>query len=101
MNLKPGLRLSSQVCDGEIVVIKGSGEHALACGGAPTVPVGDPAAHQGGAAGDLSGGTLLGKRYTDDEGTVEILCTKPGVGTLTFDGQVLTLKETKPLPASD
>ena len=33
--------------------------------------------------------------------TVEILCTKPGEGTLTYDGQVLTLKETKPLPASD
>jgi hypothetical protein len=101
VNLKPGLRLSSQVCDGEIVVIKGSGEHALECGGEPTVPVGDPAGHQGGAADDLSDGTLLGKRYTDDEGTVEILCTKPGVGTLTFDGQVLTLKESKPLPASD
>ncbi|HEY5096871.1 MAG TPA: hypothetical protein VII46_02445 [Acidimicrobiales bacterium] len=101
MNLKPGLRLSSQVCDGEIVVIKGSGEHALECGGAPTVPVGDSAAHRGAPADDLSDGTLLGKRYTNDEETVEILCTKPGVGTLTFDGQVLTLKETKPLPASD
>jgi len=101
VNLKPGLRLSSQVCDAEIVVIKGSGEHALECGGAPTVPVGDAGAHQGGAADDLSDGTLLGKRYTDEEGTVEILCTKHGLGTLTFDGQVLTLKETKPLPASD
>jgi hypothetical protein len=82
-------------------VIKGSGDHALECGGAAAVPVGDPAAHQGAPADDLSDGTLLGKRYTDAEGTVEILCTKPGVGTLTFDGQVLTLKETKPLPASD
>ena len=49
----------------------------------------------------MAGGTLLGKRYTDDDGTVEILCTKPGAGTLTFDGQALTLKESKPLPASD
>jgi hypothetical protein len=32
---------------------------------------------------------------------VEILCTKPGTGTLTFDGQALSLKETKALPASD
>jgi len=101
VNLKPGLRLSSRVCGAEIVVIKGSGEHALECGGAPTVPVGDPSAHQGGVEVDLSGGTLLGKRYTDDDGAVEILCTKPGEGTLTYDGQVLTLKETKPLPASD
>ena len=101
MNLKPGARLSSQVCETEFVVIKGSGDHELACGGAPAVPVGDPAAHQGGISGELSDGTLLGKRYTDDDGAVEILCTKPGAGTLTFDGQVLTLKESKPLPASD
>ncbi len=101
MNLKPGVRLSSQACETEFVVIKGSGDHALECGGAPAVPVGDAAAHQGGITEDLSGGTLLGKRYTDEDGTVEILCTKPGAGTLTFDGQVLTLKESKPLPASD
>lgn len=101
MNLKPGVRLSSQACETEFVVIKGTGDHALECGGAPAVPVGDPAAHQGGISEDLSGGTLLGKRYTDEDGTVEILCTKPGAGTLTFDGQVLTLKESKPLPASD
>lgn len=101
MNLKPGVRLSSQACETEFVVIKGTGDHSLECGGAPAVPVGDPAAHVGGISDDLSGGTLLGKRYTDEDGTVEILCTKPGAGTLTFDGQVLTLKESKPLPASD
>jgi hypothetical protein len=101
VNLKPGLRLSSQVCDAEVVVIKGSGDHELACGGAPLVPVGDPAAHRGQVAEELAGGTLLGKRYTDPDGTVEILCTKPGTGTLTFDGQALSLKETKALPASD
>jgi hypothetical protein len=101
VNLKPGARLSSQVCETEFVVIKGAGDHELACGGAPAVPVGDPAAHQGGIGGELAGGTLLGKRYTDDDGSVEILCTKPGAGTLTYDGQVLTLKESKPLPASD
>ncbi len=101
MNLKPGLRLSSQACETEFVVIKGTGEHELECGGAAAVPVGDPAAHHGGIAEELAGGTLLGKRYTDDDGTVEILCTKPGAGTLSFDGQVLTLKESKPLPASD
>jgi hypothetical protein len=99
--LKPGLRLSSRVCETEFVVIKGTGDHALECGGAPAVPVGDPASHQGGISDDLSGGTLLGKRYTDADGAVEVLCTKPGTGTLTFDGQVLTLKESKPLPASD
>jgi hypothetical protein len=101
VNLKPGLRLSSRVCDAEVVVIKGAGDHELACGGAPMVPVGDPDAHQGQVDDQLAGGTLLGKRYTDADGTVEILGTKPGTGTLTFDGQALALKETKALPASD
>ncbi len=101
MNLKPGLRLSSQVCDTEFVVIKGSGDHVLECGGAAAVPVGDPAGHQGGISEELSGGTLLGKRYVDQDDSVEVLCTKPGAGTLTFDGQTLSLKESKPLPASD
>jgi hypothetical protein len=32
---------------------------------------------------------------------VEILCTKPGAGTLTLDGQALSVKATKALPSSD
>ncbi len=71
------------------------------CGGAAAVPVGDPASHQGGISEELSGGTLLGKRYVDPDDSVEILCTKPGAGTLTYDGLALALKESKPLPASD
>lgn len=100
MELKPGLRLASQVSDSEFVVIKGSGEHDLSCGGAPPVPVGDPLAHQG-ASTDPQGGILMGKRYTDGGATVEILCTKPGPGVLTLDGEALVLKESKPLPSSD
>jgi hypothetical protein len=50
MNLKPGLRLSSRVCETELVVIKGIGDHELECGGAPVLPVDDPSAHQGGLA---------------------------------------------------
>ena len=99
MELKPGLRLASQVSDTEFVVIKGSGDHDLTCGGAPAVPVGDPLAHQG--SGDAEGTSLMGKRYTDDDATVEILCTKPGAGALTLDGTDLVLKESKPLPSSD
>ena len=100
MELKPGLRLASQVSDTEFVVIKGSGEHDLSCGGAPAVPVGDSQAHAGGS-GAPDGGTLMGKRYTDAGATVEILCTKPGAGALSLDGETLGLKESKPLPSSD
>ena len=101
MDLKPGLRLSSQACDTEFVVIKGGGDHAIECGGAPAVPVGDPAAHQGGLNEDLAGGTLLGKRYVDAAGSVEVLCTKPGDGALALDGEPLEVKSAKPLPSSD
>jgi len=50
---------------------------------------------------NLSNGTMLGKRYVDDASGIEVLCTKAGVGTITFDGRTLLLKEAKPLPSSD
>jgi hypothetical protein len=34
-------------------------------------------------------------------GDLELLCTKPGKGSLADGGQPLALKEAKPLPASD
>ncbi len=43
----------------------------------------------------------MGKRYVDEAGTIELLCVKPGKGTLALDGAALVLKEAKPLPASD
>ena len=48
MNLKPGLRLKSQVSETEIVVIKGTGDHELACGGVAVVALDEPAAEGGG-----------------------------------------------------
>ena len=48
-----------------------------------------------------SEGSQLGKRYVDDDDALEILCTKPGDGSLGVGGTLLGLKEAKPLPASD
>ena len=45
-------------------------------------------------------GTLMGKRYVDDSGA-EVLVTKAGKGTLSIGSTHLSLKEAKPLPASD
>jgi hypothetical protein len=47
------------------------------------------------------GGSAIGKRYTDAAGTLELLCTKADRGVPAVDGEVLGLKEAKPLPASD
>lgn len=95
--MKPGMRLKSAVCATEVVVIR-SCSGTLSCGGVPMAEsVGDAAELNP----EFAGGTLMGKRYVDSAGTVELLCVKPGQGTLALDGAVLLLKDAKPLPASD
>ena len=99
--LKPGSRWTSSVCDTEVIVVKGPPDEVeLTCGGVTMVAAGEePAA--GALEDSASEGTLLGKRYVDDGDTMEVLCTKPGTGSLGADGASLQLKEAKPLPASD
>lgn len=94
--MKPGSRLKSAACDSEVVVIRYGGG-TIACGGAAMSESG------GGAELDpaLAVGTLMGKRYVDGAGTVELLCVKAGKGSLTLDGAELATKDAKPLPASD
>jgi hypothetical protein len=50
---------------------------------------------------DFADGTLMGKRYVDADGAYELLCVKPGKGSLSVDGVKLVTKDAKPLPASD
>ena len=96
--MKPGTRLKSATCDTEVMVIR-SGDGQIECGGAPMAETkpGEAAA----LSPDFSGGTLMGKRYVDAEGQYELLCVKPGKGSLAVDGVALTTKDAKPLPASD
>ena len=47
------------------------------------------------------GGAGMGKRFVDSSGAVELLCTKAGEGVPAVAGEVLVLKDAKPLPASD
>ena len=49
----------------------------------------------------FSGGTQIGKRYVDEAGSVELLCVKPGKGSLSISGTALQIKDAKPLPSSD
>ena len=97
--VKNGTRLTSQVCDTQVIVVRSSDSlDNLRCGGAPMVPIG------GERSGELdpafSDGTVMGKRYVDEAGA-EVLVTKPGAGSLSIGETALTLKEVKPLPASD
>jgi hypothetical protein len=101
--LKPGTRMKSTVCATEVMVIQApSGDVDLRCGGAPMQALGQ-AQPAGGArvSPAAAKGTALGKRYVDAAGTLELLCTKPGEGSLAVGEALLQLKEAKPLPSSD
>ncbi|RJF91201.1 hypothetical protein [Sphingomonas cavernae] len=96
--MKPGSKLKSAVCDTEVMVIR-CGEGTIECGGAP---MGDAKPETPDTLSpDHSGGTLMGKRYVDANGTFELLCVKPGKGSLAVSGVALSIKDAKPLPASD
>lgn len=99
--IKTGTRLRSQVCDTQVIVVRaGESLEDLRAGGVPMVAF--DAEMSGGATLDpgFSGGNLMGKRYVDESGA-EVLVTKAGAGTLSVGEVPLTLKEAKPLPASD
>ena len=98
---KAGTRLKSAVCSSELmVVVAPSRDVTLTCGGVPVVELGAdaPAAT---IDPEQKAGTQMGKRYTNEAGDIEILCTKPGEGGLAVDGQPLEIKGAKPLPSSD
>ena len=94
----PGTRLKSAACNTEVMVIR-CGEGTIECGGA-TMGEAKPA-EPAELSADHSNGTLMGKRYVDAGGTVELLCVKPGKGSLSVGGVALVTKDAKPLPASD
>jgi len=102
MELKPGSRWRSAVCDTEVVLVRPpSAAASLECGGQPMAPHGAERPAGLAVSADHAGGSLMGKRYVDAESGLEALCTKPGAGSLSLDGRPLTMKEAKKLPSSD
>jgi len=101
MQLKAGTRLRSATDACEVVVVKAPAEPVdLRCGGHPFLPAeAEVTAETIGAGFDQ--GTQLGKRYSDDELGLEVLCTKAGEGSISVGETVLDVKGAKPLPASD
>jgi hypothetical protein len=73
----------------------------LECGGQPMVPHGTAPAAGLELSADFSAGSQVGKRYSDEETGLEVLCTKAGKGSLSIDGRPIGEKEAKKLPASD
>jgi hypothetical protein len=102
MQLRPGLKLRSGVCDAQVVVVKAPSEPVeLGCGGVPLLEEGQEPEGSASLDPSLGDGPLLGKRYADEEIGLELLCTRAGTGALTVDGRPLAVKGAKPLPASD
>lgn len=101
MKLRVGLALASAVDGTNVIVTRvPDGDVELTCGGVPMVPKGSPVTETEADPAHL-GGTLVGKRYVDPADTLEVLCTKPGQGSLALDGALLETVEAKALPSSD
>jgi hypothetical protein len=101
MQLKAGARLASATSEVQVVVVKATaGDVDVRCGDAPMVPLSE-VPESTPPVDDEGEGVLLGKRYTNADGTIELLCTKAGAGSLAVSGEQLVRKDAKPLPSSD
>ncbi len=100
--LKTGSRLRSAACTTEAMVISVPAEAVeISCGGLPMIDVAEAPPANTSPTPDAAEGTKLGKRYVNDAGDLELLCTKAGDGSLATAGVLLKLKEAKKLPSSD
>lgn len=94
--------MRSAVCATEVMVVAAPAEEVtVTCGGVPMISIGDEPPAGVSLSPDAAQGTALGKRYVNEDGKLELLCTKPGEGSLGAGGALLSLKEAKPLPSSD
>lgn len=102
MHIKVGARLRSSTCDTEVIVVRSPASAVeICCGGAPMIQRGDEPDRSAFPEPTPDGGTLLGKRYFNERHGIELLCTRPGRGELSVNGDPFTVREAKPLPSSD
>ena len=101
IELTVGLRVRSQVCATEAIVVRAATSTApLTCGGHPVIAKDaepDPSLRLEAS----SAGSLLGKRYADPSAGIELLITRAGDGALAIGGEPLALVDSKRLPSSD
>lgn len=84
----------------EVIVTKG-GDGELRCGDSPLLQRG---ADDSGVAAVDTGGmdpVALGKRYKDEESSIEVLVVKAGPCALNIDGRSMALMQPKVLPSAD
>ncbi len=99
--VKVGDRIKSCVCKTEVIVIAAPAANLdITCGGTPMVTA-TAQVLEGQINPQHAAKTLIGKRYVSDDSELELLCVKPGEGSLALNGKAMRLKEAKPLPSSD
>lgn len=96
---RPGTRLYSSACETEVMVIKYKESSEISCGGHAMSD--KPIVEKRRIDEGLASGTLIGKRYVNASNGLELLCIKPGNGSLVCGDEPLREKETKKLPSSD
>ena len=100
LEVKPGLRLYSTVSTAQVIVVRAPTTPVeLWCGSAAMTDA-EPVGEAPPTTGD-DAGPLLGKRYVDEQTSMELLCVKGGQGALTIDSRALLVKGAKTLPSSD
>jgi hypothetical protein len=103
LRISTGQRLRSQVDATELIVVRSMADEVdVRCGGASLIDISEePAADPELVPVPDAPAPRLGKRYTDPAGALELLITKAGTGVLTAGGHALTVRDARPLPASD
>ena len=101
IQLKAGARLRSAIDACEVVVVRRPPTRSTCAAAAIPSWRPTPSPRPESIDAGFEGGTQLGKRYSDDELGLELLCTKAGEGAISVGDTVLAVKGAKPLPASD
>lgn len=100
--VKPGTRLYGAACSTEMIVVRAPSEPVdLRIGGHGAlldVNERSPGRH---VTTPPDRAALVGKRYVDASGAVELLCTKSGDGAPALGDVLFELVTAKALPASD
>jgi hypothetical protein len=102
MRLRIGQTLVSRTDQTVVIVVRASADEVdVTCGGLSMAAAPGEGAEKQPPADGANTGSQLGKRYVDASDAIELLCAKPGTGTLAIDGAPLTVKAAQQLPSSD
>lgn len=103
MQLSPGTRLRGIACGTDVVVVRAPGrELEMTCCGAAMVDREEQSDDAAAPESSVEEETvLIGKRYSDVNNGLEVLCTREGAGPMMCDGRPLTVNAPRPLPSSD